>query len=253
MSVMCSRSSFEPAERDFLDQRHHFREALAVHAEDEAPERLVLEQQFIEECGRQAEQGDVVFGDAARGVVRMPEQAPAGQDAALAGLYAVKLDLAAARRGHRDAHRALQHQRKTAAGLLRVEQNRARRDTQDLRLGQQALEAHGREPGKRGEALQQPPPGLLGNLGHRPNSALPRILAGVPLLDLTELNMTVERVVRIFAGTFVLISLALGLWVNQNFFWLTAFVGANLLQSGFTGLCPLASILKRLGLREAHA
>jgi hypothetical protein len=67
--------------------------------------------------------------------------------------------------------------------------------------------------------------------------------------------MTVERVVRIFAGTFVLISLALGLWVNQNFFWLTAFVGVNLLQSGFTGLCPLASILKRLGLRTgaAHA
>ena len=67
--------------------------------------------------------------------------------------------------------------------------------------------------------------------------------------------MTVERVVRIFAGAFVLVSLALGLWVNQNFFWLTAFVGANLFQSGFTGLCPLASILRRLGLRtsEAHA
>ena len=62
--------------------------------------------------------------------------------------------------------------------------------------------------------------------------------------------MTVERVVRIFAGAFVLISLVLGLWVNPNFFWLTAFVGANLFQSGFTGLCPLASILKRLGLRE---
>jgi hypothetical protein len=65
--------------------------------------------------------------------------------------------------------------------------------------------------------------------------------------------MTVERVVRIFAGAFVLVSLALGLWVDRNFFWLTAFVGANLFQSGFTGLCPLASILRRLGLREAHA
>lgn len=62
--------------------------------------------------------------------------------------------------------------------------------------------------------------------------------------------MTVERVVRIFAGVFVLISLALGVWVNQNFFWLTAFVGANLAQSGFTGLCPLASILRKLGVRE---
>lgn len=62
--------------------------------------------------------------------------------------------------------------------------------------------------------------------------------------------MTVERVVRIFAGAFVLASLALGLWVNQNFFWLTAFVGVNLAQSGFTGLCPLASILRKLGVRE---
>jgi hypothetical protein len=65
--------------------------------------------------------------------------------------------------------------------------------------------------------------------------------------------MTVERVVRIFAGAFVLVSLALGLWVNQNFFWLTAFVGANLLQSGFTRFCPPASILKRLGARRAEA
>jgi hypothetical protein len=56
-----------------------------------------------------------------------------------------------------------------------------------------------------------------------------------------------------FAGVFVLVSLALGLWVNQNFFWLTAFVGANLFQSGFTGLCPLASILRRLGLRTSEA
>jgi hypothetical protein len=51
----------------------------------------------------------------------------------------------------------------------------------------------------------------------------------------------------------VLVSLALGLWVNQNFFWLTAFVGANLLQSGFTRFCPLESILKRLGARRAEA
>lgn len=63
--------------------------------------------------------------------------------------------------------------------------------------------------------------------------------------------MPVERMIRIFAGVFVLASLALGLWVNQNFFWLTAFVGANLLQSGFTRLCPLESILKKLGVRSA--
>ena len=68
--------------------------------------------------------------------------------------------------------------------------------------------------------------------------------------------MTVERLIRIFAGAFVLVSLALGvqaspLFVSQNFLWFTAFVGANLLQSGFTRLCPLESILRRLGVRSA--
>jgi len=60
--------------------------------------------------------------------------------------------------------------------------------------------------------------------------------------------MTLERLIRIFAGAFVLASLALGVHVNANFLWFTAFVGLNLFQSGFTGLCPLASILKRLGV-----
>jgi len=59
--------------------------------------------------------------------------------------------------------------------------------------------------------------------------------------------MSIERLIRIFAGAFVLLSLALAVFVNQNFLWFTAFVGANLFQSGFTGICPLASILKRLG------
>ncbi len=67
--------------------------------------------------------------------------------------------------------------------------------------------------------------------------------------------MTVERIVRIVAGFFVLLSLALGvqgspLFVNSNFLWFTAFVGINLFQSGFTRLCPLDSILKRLGVKE---
>jgi hypothetical protein len=71
--------------------------------------------------------------------------------------------------------------------------------------------------------------------------------------------MTVERLIRIFAGAFVLASLALGvpgspLFVSQNFLWFTAFVGANLLQSGFTGTCPMKWLLRKLGLREAaHA
>jgi hypothetical protein len=63
--------------------------------------------------------------------------------------------------------------------------------------------------------------------------------------------MTLERLIRIFAGAFVLASLALGVFVNPNFLWFTAFVGLNLFQSGFTRLCPLASILRRLGVRES--
>ena len=57
--------------------------------------------------------------------------------------------------------------------------------------------------------------------------------------------MTIESLVRIFAGAVVLASLALALALNLNWLWLTAFVGANLFQSGFTGICPLASILRK--------
>lgn len=67
--------------------------------------------------------------------------------------------------------------------------------------------------------------------------------------------MTINRIVRIFAGFFVLLSLSLGvqgspLFVSANFLWFTAFVGANLFQSGFTNLCPLVNILKKLGFKE---
>jgi len=67
--------------------------------------------------------------------------------------------------------------------------------------------------------------------------------------------MTVERLIRIFAGLFVLVSLVLGveaspLFASKHFLWLTAFVGFNLLQSGFTRLCPLESILRKLGVRS---
>ena len=68
--------------------------------------------------------------------------------------------------------------------------------------------------------------------------------------------MDTHRMVRIFAGAFVLVSLALGApesppFVNANRLWFTVFVGANLFQSGFTGFCPLEIVLKRLGVREA--
>lgn len=64
---------------------------------------------------------------------------------------------------------------------------------------------------------------------------------------------TIDRVVLAFAGTVILLSLALGLGVSPWFFLLTGFVGANLLQSAFTGFCPLAMILKRLGVRPGTA
>jgi Protein of unknown function (DUF2892) len=60
-----------------------------------------------------------------------------------------------------------------------------------------------------------------------------------------ENRMSIEKVVRIFAGAVVLVSLALAIMVNLNWLWLIAFVGANLFQSGFTGICPLESILKK--------
>jgi NADH:ubiquinone oxidoreductase subunit 6 (subunit J) len=70
--------------------------------------------------------------------------------------------------------------------------------------------------------------------------------------------MTTEKVVRIFAGAVVLASLALGVQASPAFhsaswLWLTAFVGANLFQSGFTGFCPLEMILTRLGVKHAAA
>lgn len=61
--------------------------------------------------------------------------------------------------------------------------------------------------------------------------------------------MTVERALRLMAGVMVLLSLALGTYVNHNWYWLTAFVGANLLQSAFTNWCPAMTILRKFGLR----
>jgi hypothetical protein len=57
--------------------------------------------------------------------------------------------------------------------------------------------------------------------------------------------MTVENKIRAFAGTVVLSSLALAHYHSPNWLWLTAFVGANLLQSSFTKFCPLEMILKK--------
>lgn len=66
--------------------------------------------------------------------------------------------------------------------------------------------------------------------------------------------MNAERIVRIVAGSFILLSLSLGveaspLFVSSKFLWLTAFVGFNLFQSGFTKFCPLNNILAKLGVK----
>jgi hypothetical protein len=65
--------------------------------------------------------------------------------------------------------------------------------------------------------------------------------------------MTIDRLIRIFAGSFILISLALGveaspLFVSSWFLAFTAFVGANLLQFGFTNVCPLGWVLGKMGV-----
>ncbi len=63
------------------------------------------------------------------------------------------------------------------------------------------------------------------------------------------MTMTVDNGVRVVAGTFILISLVLALWVSPWWLFFTAFVGLNLIQSAFTGFCPAALILRKLGFR----
>jgi hypothetical protein len=65
--------------------------------------------------------------------------------------------------------------------------------------------------------------------------------------------MSIDRVVVAFAGSVVLLSLLLSQIWSPAWLWLTAFVGANLLQSAFTGFCPLAKILKAAGFRPGEA
>lgn len=65
--------------------------------------------------------------------------------------------------------------------------------------------------------------------------------------------MNIDRAVLAFAGTMILLSLLLSQIHHPYWLWLTAFVGANLLQSSLTGLCPLAIVLKRLGMHSGEA
>lgn len=65
--------------------------------------------------------------------------------------------------------------------------------------------------------------------------------------------MTIERAVRLLAGTIVLISLALAYRFSPYWLWLTAFVGLNLLQSGITNWCPAMAIFRAMGLKDSTA
>lgn len=65
--------------------------------------------------------------------------------------------------------------------------------------------------------------------------------------------MSLDRMVFAFAGAFILISLVLAHFVSPMWLWFTAFVGANMLQTAFTGFCPLVIILKKLGVKPGQA
>lgn len=65
--------------------------------------------------------------------------------------------------------------------------------------------------------------------------------------------MTIDRAVMLFAGTMILVSLALGFYHSPYWYLLTAFVGLNLIQASFTGFCPAAMILKKVGYRPGAA
>jgi hypothetical protein len=62
--------------------------------------------------------------------------------------------------------------------------------------------------------------------------------------------MTVNRYLRLIAGFFILLTVALGHYVSPYWFLFTAFVGLNLLQSAFTDWCPMMTILRKLGIKE---
>jgi len=65
--------------------------------------------------------------------------------------------------------------------------------------------------------------------------------------------MSIDRIVFAVAGSFILTSLLLAHFHSENWLWFTAFVGANLLQSAFTGFCPMAMLLKKLGFKQGSA
>ncbi|MDH5765809.1 MAG: DUF2892 domain-containing protein [Gammaproteobacteria bacterium] len=65
--------------------------------------------------------------------------------------------------------------------------------------------------------------------------------------------MTIDRVVMAFAGLMIILSVALSQLHSVNWLWFTGFVGINILQSAFTGFCPLVNILKAIGVKPGQA
>lgn len=65
--------------------------------------------------------------------------------------------------------------------------------------------------------------------------------------------MTLEPMLRLIAGVFVAASVLAGMYVHPGFLWFTLFVGLNLAQSAFTNWCPMMTLLRRLGVRDARA
>lgn len=61
--------------------------------------------------------------------------------------------------------------------------------------------------------------------------------------------MTINRIIRAVAGSFILLTVLLSVFHSPHWLWLTAFVGANLLQSAFTDTCPLMAVLRRMGMQ----
>jgi len=71
----------------------------------------------------------------------------------------------------------------------------------------------------------------------------------VALSQKEEMNMDLNRWLRLIAGLFVMASLALGYWVSPYWYLFTAFVGLNLFQSAFTNWCPMMTFLRKLGVK----
>jgi hypothetical protein len=64
------------------------------------------------------------------------------------------------------------------------------------------------------------------------------------------MTVTVDSMLHLVGGLFVMLSVLLGMFVNANFLWFTLFVGANLFQSAFTGWCPMMALLRMAGVRD---